>query len=543
MTHLEKFLSWENTTPDAQFLQQPIGGQWKKWTYKEAGHEIRCLAAALLTYNLPSDSHIAILSKNCAHWIIADLAIAMIGCISVPIYPTLSAAGIRYILEHSESKLIFLGKLDNFDQQKPALPETVKRISFPYYGPSEGTSWNDLIRQQPLHNFSLPVPEQIASVMYSSGTTGAPKGVMLSYKSFDFVGKSLLENFGVRGPQRFFSYLPLSHIAEKAYVEMGALYSGSSMAFAESMEKFSDNIREVRPTVFGGVPRIYAKFQKGVLSKMPQVKLSKLLSIPIVANIVKAAIRKKLGFRNTKLLVGGAAPIPVNLLEWFKKLDIHIQEVYGMTENCGYSHGDHGTALRFGTVGKPWRGIEVKLSAENEILVRHPGLMTGYLKDLQSTAEAFTHDSFLKTGDKGMIDKEGFLTITGRLKDQFKTDKAKYVSPAPIELKLLSNADIEQVCVVGVGIPQPIALIILSAAGKLKSRDRIAESLTSTLKGVNMGLEHYEQLVKGVVMRGEWTIENGLLTPSLKLKRNELEKIHVPRYTEWYHQDSLVIWE
>src|SRR3989337_2310259 len=194
MTHLEKFLSWESTTPDTLFLQQPVDGQWKKWTYKEAAHEIRSLAAALLTYNLPPDSHIAILSKNCAHWIMADLAIAMIGCISVPIYPTLSAAGIKYILEHSESKLIFLGKLDNFDHQRPALPETVKRTSFPSYGPSEGTSWNDLILQQPLKDFNLPAPEQIASVMYSSGTTGPPKGVMLSSKSFDFVGKSLLEN-------------------------------------------------------------------------------------------------------------------------------------------------------------------------------------------------------------------------------------------------------------------------------------------------------------------------------------------------------------
>jgi long-chain acyl-CoA synthetase len=438
---------------------------------------------------------------------------------------------------------MFLGKLDNFDQQKPALPETVKRISFPYYGPSEGTSWNDLILQQPLKDFNLPAPEQIASVMYSSGTTGPPKGVMLSYKSFDFVGNSLLENFGVRGPQRFFSYLPLSHIAEKAYVEMGALYSGSSMAFAESMEKFADNIREVKPTVFGGVPRIYAKFQQGVLSKVPQAKLNKLLSIPIVASLVKAAIRKKLGFRNTKLLVGGAAPIPVNLLEWFKKLDIHIQEVYGMTENCGYSHGDHGAALHFGTVGRPWRDIEIKLSPESEILVKHPGLMTGYFKDPQSTAQAFTLDGFLKTGDKGVIDKEGFLTITGRLKDQFKTDKAKYISPAPIELKLLSNADIEQACVVGVGIPQPIALIILSASGKLKSKERITESLMATVEQVNKGLEHYEQLIKVVVMSGEWTIENGLLTPSLKLKRNELEKIHVPRYTEWYNQKSLVVWE
>jgi long-chain acyl-CoA synthetase len=309
------------------------------------------------------------------------------------------------------------------------------------------------------------------------------------------------------------------------------------------METFAENIQEVRPTVFGGVPRIFAKFQEGVLTKMPQRKLNTLLSIPIVSRLVKAAIRKKLGFRDTQLWVGGAAPIPVNILEWFKKLGIRINEVYGMTENCGYSHGDHGSSLHFGTVGKPWRGIEVKLTGEGEVLVKHLGLMTGYYKDPETTSDIFTIDGFLKTGDKGIIDADGFLTITGRLKDQFKTDKAKYIAPAPIELKLLSNPDIEQVCVVGVGIPQPIVLTILSSIGKIKSRESITQSLSDSIAQLNKGLEHYERLEKAVVMRGEWTIDNGMLTPSLKLKRNELEKIYVPRYAEWYHQQATVIWE
>jgi long-chain acyl-CoA synthetase len=543
MTPLEKFLHWEKTTPNALFLRQPLSGQWKTWTYKEAGLEIRRMATALLNFSFPEQSHVAILSKNCAHWIMADLAIGIAGFISVPIYPTLSASGIRYILEHSESKLIFLGKLDDFERQRAGIPEQVKRISFPFYGPHDGIKWDDLIFHEPLAHVNLPKPDQIASIMYSSGTTGIPKGVMLSYKAFDFVGQSLVKNFGIKGTPRFVSYLPLSHIAEKSYVQMSVLYSGSSISFIESIEKFSDNLREIKPNLFGGVPRIFSKLQDGILSKMPQLKLDQLLSIPIVSGFVKKMIRKKAGFGETILFVGGAAPLPISLLVWFKKIGIPITEVYGMTENCGYSHGDHGSTLHIGTVGRPWPGIEVKLTDDGEILTKHPGLMTGYYKDPQGTSEAFTGDGFLKTGDKGSIDNAGFLTITGRVKDQFKTDKAKYIATAPIELKLLSNKDIEQVCVVGVGIPQPIALIILSVLGKSKSRENVSESLISTIKQVNSVLEHYEKIEKAVVMRGEWTVENGLLTPSLKLKRNELEKIHLLRYPEWYKQETIIIWE
>jgi long-chain acyl-CoA synthetase len=187
--------------------------------------------------------------------------------------------------------------------------------------------------------------------------------------------------------------------------------------------------------------------------------------------------------------------------------------------------------------------VKTKFLETGEILVKHDGLMKGYYKDALATAEVFSADGYLKTGDLGVTDKDGFLTITGRVKDQFKTDKAKYISPAPIELKLLSNKDIEQVCVVGVGIPQPIALVVLSAVGKLKSREVLTQSLSETINEINNRLEHFEKLEKAIVLKKEWTVENGLLTPSLKLKRNELEKIYVPHYAEWYGKEDIVIWE
>lgn len=541
LTPLDQFYHWEKTTPGNNFFRQPHNGRWYTHTYREAGNEIRRIAGALRALNLAPGSNIAILSKNCAHWIMADLAIWMAGHVSVPVYPTLSADGVRYILEHSESKVIFLGKLDSFEKQKSGIPDSIHRISFPYYGPAEGTAWDDMLRHDAEQNNYSPALTEVASILYSSGTTGKPKGVLLSFGAFDFVGKSMVTDFHINRPEQFISYLPLSHIAEKAYLGMGALYSGSSVAFIESLDKFAENLRTVQPTIFGGVPRIFTKFQEGILAKMPQKKLDTLLSIPLLGGFIRRTIVKKLGFNRVHLIVAGAAAFPVELLEWFARLGVIIREVYGMTENCGYSFGDHGKTPKFGTVGKAWSSIQAKLTEEGEILTKHRGLMMGYYKDPEGTANAFTADRFLKTGDVGTLDTEGYLTITGRIKDQFKTDKGKFIAPTPIELKLVTNKDIEHACVVGTGIPQPIALIVLSTTGRSKSKEEIAASILATINSINPTLEHYERIEKGVILNEDWTIENGYMTPSLKLKRNEIEKTHMKNYTVWYKEKDKII--
>jgi long-chain acyl-CoA synthetase len=325
-------------------------------------------------------------------------------------------------------------------------------------------------------------------------------------------------------------------------MEMVAISTGSTISFAESLDKFADNLRHEEPTIFGGVPRIYAKFQEGILKKLPQQKIDKLMRIPIVNSIVRNSIRKKLGLSKARVIVSGAAPTPVSLLEWFMKLRIEVCEMYGMTENTAFSHANY-PSNKIGTVGKAWPEAQVKISDEGEILIRHAALMTGYYKDQVTTDSVFTNDAFLKTGDQGSIDAEGFLTITGRVKDQFKTDKAKFIAPAPIELKLLANTDIEQVCVVGMGIPQPIALAVLSALGSKKSKEEISATLSGQISAVNTELESYEQLAKVIIVKEPWTIENGLMTPSMKVKRNEIEKIFLSRYPQWYKEKGTVIWE
>lgn len=532
-TPLASFFKWERTTPEQVFLRQPIAGIWKTWTYQQAGEEARRITSALISLKLSPGSKIAILSKNCAHWIMADLAIMMAGYISVPIYPTLSASAIRQLLEHSEAQLIFLGKLDEYDRQRSGISGALHKISFPLYGPGEGLKWEELVNVHDPHPEStLADPEQLASIMYSSGTTGTPKGVMLSFGNFGYVGAQVKKGLRLDKPQRFFSYLPLSHIAERALMEMVALSSGSTISFSESIDMFQQNLKHEKPTVFGGVPRIFSKFQEGILTKIPQSQLDRLLSLPFLSVIVGRMIIKRLGLAHAQVVVCGAAPIPVSLLKWFNKLGLQIRETYGMTENTAYSHSNF-RLIRNGTVGQPWPEVEVRFSEEGEILIRHPALMRGYYNDEKTSAAVVTEDGFLKTGDQGQVDAQGFLTITGRLKDQFKTQKGKFIAPAPMELSLSSNPDIDQVCVVGNGLPQPIALVTLSSGAGAKSSQEVDAGIMASLDELNNTLEEFERIQAAVILNDPWTIEGGLITPSLKVKRQEVEKRFQPHFARW----------
>lgn len=544
-TPIGKFTEFVQKTPDKVFLRQPFEGKWHDYTWKQTDDQVRRMAAYLKSLNLEPQSKIAIISKNCAHWIMSDLAIMMSGHVSVPLYPTIPADMIKYVLEHSEAKVAFIGKLDDWSKQRSGVPEGVHCISYPFWTEPGYKNWDEIVKETaPLEGPVDLDMDSLITIIYTSGTTGLPKGVIHNFHAFSYAATYALNELKeLSQEERFFSYLPLSHIAERMLVEMGAIYTGGSIAFAESLEVFAKNLQEVKPTIFLAVPRIWTKFQQGIISKMPEKRLNLLLSIPILSGVIKNKIKAGLGLDKAKYVLTGAAPLPVATMKWFEKLDIKICEAYAMTENSAYSHLTRKENRRPGYVGQLMPNVEIRLSEEGEIQTKSDCVMLGYYKDEEKTKEAITEDGFLCTGDQGEIDKDGFLKITGRVKDIFKTDKGKYVAPAPIELALSKNTFIEQVCVVGSNLPQTMALVVVSAEGKEISKEDLAVSLEATMKEVNAIIDKHERMKKIVVMKEEWTVDNNLLTPTLKVKRNILEKKCECNYQQWYKANEVVVWE
>ncbi len=539
LSPLEMMYKWEEEKGNEVFLSQPINSIWHDWTWEEVMLEVRKMAAYIKSLNLEKKSKIAILSKNCAHWIMSDLAIMMSGHISVPLYPNLSAKILNKILIHSETKMMFVGKLDDFEKMKSGIPSDVNCVTYPFYS-QDYPKWNDLIRDvSPLQENVIRDDNELATIIYTSGTTGDPKGVMHKFYNFSFATTNAVNALPLKD-ESFFSYLPLSHIAERLLIEMGSIYCGGKVSFAESLDTFAQNLSYSQPSVFLGVPRIWTKFQQGILAKLPQKKLNILLSIPIISSLIKKKIQKGLGLSKARNVFTGAAPTPAALIRWFESLGIIIQEAYAMTENTCYSHVSFREKIKIGSVGQALPLCDVKLSEQNEIMIKHDALMDGYYKDEEQTNDTIKN-GWLYTGDEGEIDSEGFLKITGRVKDIFKTSKGKYVAPSPIELKLSANKNIDQVCIVGTEIPQPIALVVLSDRGRDKTKEDLISSLEKTLEVVNPKLEKHEKIHNIIIVKEEWTIENNLLTPTMKIKRNAIEKIYRINYQEWYDSSKRIV--
>jgi long-chain acyl-CoA synthetase len=543
---LEWMYKWETELADKKYLHQPIAGEWHTWTWKEFAQEVRRMAAAINARGFEPGTRIGILSRNCAHWLMADLAIMLSGNISVPIYPNVNQETVKYVLTHSESKMLFVGKLlpNDWAEMRQGIPDGMECISFGMYPlDADYSSWQEETQKhEPYSENPIPDLDDLWTIIYTSGTTGTPKGVVHKFIAPVFAFENYQNLLNFQKEDRFFSYLPLSHIAERMLIMMGTLRCGGSIHFAESLETFASNLRTGSPTVFLGVPRIWAKFQGGVLAKFSQSKLNLLFAIPFVGSFIKKKIREGLGLDKAKLCLTGAAPIPASLQEWFKRVGIVINEVYGMTENATYSHANLPWSYRFGYAGQTMPGVEMKLTDEGEICVKSTANMIEYYKEPEKTADTL-RDGWLHTGDVGEMTDDGFLKITGRVKDIFKTSKAKYVAPNPIEMKVSKNQFVEQVCVVGTGIPQPIALVVLTEDGRKRSKEELKESLGNTLNEVNPTLEHHERLQKIVVVDGEWSTEDGQLTPTLKIKRGAIDKQYMDRYEEWYEGGKGVAFE
>ena len=557
---LQRLYHWEQTAPSRVVLTQPLGGgALANFNWAQVLDAARRIAAHLLAQGLQDGDRVALISKNTAWWLMADFAIWLAGGVSVPLYPTLAADTIRQILTHSGARWLFVGKIDGWSGMRSGVPEGLPCIRMPLAPPlaeiasgpgSLADDWEAIIaRTAPLLGQPLRAADALATIMYTSGTTGAPKGVMHSFGTLAWA----IETGVKRVPQinetaRMLSYLPLSHVAERCLVELGLLTNSMHVYFAESLDTFTADMQRARPTVFFSVPRLWVKFQQGVSARMPEAKLQMLLKIPILRGIVRKKILGALGLDCCQYAAGGAAPMPPELLAWYAKLGLNIAEGYGMTENCAVSHSTLPDRPRPGTVGPAYDGVGCRIDPANgEIQVISGGTMLGYYREPELTRAAFTADGWLHTGDKGQIDAEGNLTITGRIKDLFKTSKGKYVAPAPIEDKLVMHPAVEACCVTGANLGQPLALVMLNAgaiaqATTPEGRADLAASLGAHLGAVNAQLDPHEQLSSLVLVTQPWTVDNDFVTPTLKVKRNRVEAVYGARFEGWSAASRPVLW-
>ncbi|MDC8784860.1 AMP-binding protein [Roseateles koreensis] len=551
---LDYVFDYEAQAPNQVYLTQPLGGgRVEDYSWSRTVDEARRMAAHLLSLNLPRGARIAILSKNCAHFIIAELAIWMAGGTTVAIFPTETADVVRYVLEHSEASLLFVGKLDNWPAQQPGVPSHLPCIALPLAPATGFETWQDIIqRTPPLPGRPQRTPTELAMLIYTSGSTGEPKGVMHNFErvtrtteaSVAFVRAVLPAGT----PMRVLSYLPLAHVYERAVLACASMVDGSThVFFAESLDTFVQDLARARPTLFCSVPRLWLKFQQGVFSKMPAAKLDRLLKLPLIGGLVRRKVLRGLGLDQVRMAMSASAPIPPELIEWYRKLGLNLLEGYGMTEDFAYSHSSTTQLRATGMVGAPMPGVQTRISADGEILVKSPGQLVGYYKRPDLDAEIFTADGFFHTGDKGEYNAQGLLKLTGRVKELFKTAKGKYVAPAPVENLLNAHPYIELSLVSGVGQPAAYALIVLNETLRPKITDPavqadVVQQMTQLLAHVNAQLPSYSQLRMLVLLRDPWSIENGCLTPTMKVRRTRIEAAVAPRLEAWYAAEGVVQW-
>ncbi|MFN3809638.1 MAG: AMP-binding protein [Roseateles asaccharophilus] len=549
---LQRLYHWERQTPDRITLSQPMGGgRVQDFSWAQVADQVRRMAAHLKAQGWEPGSKVAILSKNCAWWLMSDLAIWMAGHVSVPLYPTLAPDTIRQILEHSEAKALFVGKLDGWEGMKPGVPAGLPCYSYPLSPDSaraEYEGWDAICaRTAPLSGDILRGADELCTLIYTSGTTGNPKGVMHSFAGFAWAIQSGLARIPLHGEDRMLSYLPLAHVVERVLVEHGWLRTGMHLFFAESLDTFTADLQRALPTVFFSVPRLWVKFQQGVHAKMPPAKLERLLGIPLIGGLVRRKILKALGLNQCRIAAGGAAPMPLALLQWYERLGLPINEGYGMTENLAVSHITVPGKNQQGTVGPAYDGVETRIDPANgELQMRSPALMLGYYKEPGLSREAITEDGWLRTGDKAELRADGCLRITGRVKDLFKTSKGKYVAPAPIEDRLVMHPAVEACMVTGANLGQPLGLVMLSPdaaqrSGSQADREQLMAQLSQHLDDVNARLDPHEQLDCLVVLKTPWTVDNGFITPTFKVKRNKVEEVYGSHYEEWVAKRDKVI--
>jgi long-subunit acyl-CoA synthetase (AMP-forming) len=531
-----------DTIGHRSFLFQPTPSKTvREYSYAEAFLTARRIANFLHGQGFSRGARVGLLSKNCAEWFIVDWALQLGGFVSVPLFPTSPENKIQEALQRIPVQFLFIGKLDHAESYQPLTDLALPTASLPYPGVRTDFAWQELLQTEPLGEQDLfwPTEDDLMTIHQTSGTNGQPKGVELTFGAYHYACQQATEALAVSEQDRLISYLPLAHIAERMMIQGNAVFSGAQVYFVHSLATFAKDLRRAKPTAFMSVPRLWKNFQMAIEQKLPAPLLKTFMKYAVTRKLLGKLIRHLLGLRYARLTGSGAAAMPIELLQWYERIGIPISEAWGMTETCGLSAMNYPyRPERAGTIGQPIPGTEMKLSPEGEVLIRSKGITRAYFDDPAATHNAFTEDGFFKTGDKATWDEtRQAWQLIGRMNDSFKSAKGKYVHPQVIESRLLTSPLIEQACVVGEGMAQPVAIVQLPESTLL---DKFMEQLHTLLADVNSALEHHEQLARVFVSKEMWTPENQLLTPTMKPRRGNVSAL-IADHLYQHSRDKIVV--
>ena len=522
-TLTEQLAHWAQDRPNQIWLRDLYEGGQSTYTWQQAKDQVDAVGAAL-EKRFGSGVSMALLSKNRAHWVLADLATISSGNITVPLFTTHTANTAQYILEFTEAKVLFLGETSNWEEVKAVLPPELVVVTLPGVDCAEPhVTWDALLQEgsgaKPAYQAQ---PSDLCSLVFTSGTTGMPKGVIQTHESNLIPVRRGREAFALRDDPRFFSYLPLSHIAERQIVEYACLVGGGEIWFNESLETLTRDLPACKPNIFFGPPRVWEQLQQAVLGKIGgQEALDALLEQDAAG--IGSLIIDGLGLTEVDYCLTAAAPTPPALIHWWDRLGLTLCEGFGQTEAMSLIV-TRPEDRRIGSIGKPIRDVEVKISDVGELLIRAEGCTPGYYQQPEKTAELWQH-GWLHTGDKAHIDDDGFIFITGRVKDYFKTIQGKFVAPPPIEGLFAKNEHAEQQCLLGRGFSKTVMVTVLSEAASALDPSVIEESVRNTALMVNEEVEKHARVGAVIISTQLWTIENEILTPTLKIRRERVEAV------------------
>jgi long-chain acyl-CoA synthetase len=553
--------------------------QWVSLSSQELYQKVVGVAQALLEWRIVKGDRVAILSENRPEWTITDFASLLIGAVTVPVYATLTAEQTAYILRDSGARAIFVSSGKQLLKVHSIRDQTsLEHIAVMDADPSaKAVSMQALMEKGPReHDAKFDAlgrsaqPSDLATIIYTSGTTGTPKGAMLTHGNMASNVAFSLSDFGVQKDDISISFLPLSHVTAR-HVDFGMLYNGVTLAYVSFQEHLLPALKEVRPTIFVGVPRMYEKIYAQVAQKatgFPKEAIyhwalavgkahrdetlagetPRSFSWIVADRLIYSKVRAGMGGR-AQLFISGGAPLGRELAQWYADIGIRIHEGYGLTETSPVIAVNNPQNHRLGTVGKPLANVEVRIAADGEILVRGPSVFQGYWNKPKETAEALS-DGWFKTGDIGQLDADGFLSVTDRKKDLIKTSGGKFVAPQPLESSLKHNPLIAEAVVLGDKRKFPAVLIapsfslledwarsnqvVFYSREELCCDPKVCALYDNIIADLNHTLARYEQLKRVIVIAEEFSAENGTLTTSMKLRRHAVEERYRKQIEEMY---------